>query len=65
MYVLKDRQCERCGNDIQVLPYTDKDEYGRSETVVDCGMCVYCGKIDILPQEDYRQFVSQFCIRRY
>lgn len=64
MYVLKYRVCERCGGDIQVLPYTEKDECGNKETLVDYGRCVNCDKTDILPQEDYHEFVRTFCIRK-
>lgn len=63
MYVLKDRKCERCDNYIQVHSYRDKDRIGRDIRVVDYGSCVCCGKLDILPIEEYSKFVHQFCIR--
>ena len=53
-YILRDRKCERCQNKIEVLS---------ADGVVDCGKCVSCGKIEILPQENYREFINEFCIR--
>lgn len=65
MYILKDRKCARCENDeIIVHSYSEKDKYGRNKTIVDYGECSYCCGIEILPQEDFRTFVSQFCIRK-
>lgn len=59
MYVLKEHKCERCGGSIIVFPFTEK-----SEVVVDYGACEYCGKIEILPSENYRRFVAEFCERK-
>lgn len=60
MYVLKDRKCERCGNEIEVLMYKDN----KGTFIVDNGECVFCGKVEILPQEPYIPFVHEFCIKK-
>lgn len=67
MYVLKDRKCERCGNEILVLHYKDKSWItGKTGLYVDHGECVFCGKIEILPGEEYKSFVERYCVsRRY
>lgn len=64
MYVLRDMKCCRCENEIIVYGFTEKNRCGKYKSVVDYGECVYCGKKEILPQENFRDFVSQFCIRK-
>lgn len=59
MYVLKDRKCDICNNYIQVFSFNDEDTDKR---FVDSGECTNCGKVDILPQEEYRGFVRDYCI---
>lgn len=61
MNFLKDAKCSRCGGKIAVIPYTEKNKYGIYETVVDCGRCIYCDKGVVLPCENYREFVREFC----
>lgn len=62
MYVLKQRMCDRCGSYIHVSSYKERDDYGKDISVVDCGTCITCGKIEILPQDDFKEFVSEHCI---
>ena len=64
MYLLKNIKCSRCGGEIAVLPYTEDDQFGKSRRVVDCGKCTYCDKVEILPTEDYRDFVRDYCYAR-
>lgn len=64
MYVLKDRRCSHCDNDIIVYGVSKKDLNSRYCTVVDYCECAYCGIKDILPQEDFKSFVSKFCNRK-
>lgn len=64
MYLLKNRRCSRCGGEIAVLPYTEDDQFGKLRIVVDCGKCIYCDKVEILPTEDYRIFVRAYCYAR-
>ncbi len=61
MYVLKN-PCSRCGGNVLVNYY--KDEEGNK--IVDCGECLYCGKIEILSQDEYDEFITRCCkyIRR-
>ena len=62
MYVLKQRMCDRCKSYISVSSYRERDENGKDRLVVDCGTCITCGKIEILPQDDFKEFVSEHCI---
>ena len=64
MYVLKDRKCRKCGENIAVLSYAQKNKLGKYELIVDYGECIYCGKVEILPNEDYRSFVREFCEKK-
>lgn len=63
MYVLKQRICDRCGSYIRVSSYRERDDYGKDISVVDCGTCITCDKIEILPQDDFREFVSEYCVK--
>lgn len=63
MYVLKDSKCQICNGEIEVFAYTGQDEYGKTITVVDHGQCSCCGKIVILPQDDFREFIYKHCRR--
>lgn len=64
MFILKDLNCSRCGGEIQVFGYTEKDKHGKTRTIVDYGQCTYCGKIEILPQDDFREFTYLYCRKR-
>lgn len=63
MYVLKDTKC-KCGGFIEVLGYKDKDKNGKNVTLVDVGSCIDCGKVEILPPEDFHGFVHQHCMKK-
>lgn len=64
MNILKDVKCSNCGGEIAVIPFREMDIYGRVRTVVDCGRCTNCDKLEILPTEEYTYFVQNFCERR-
>jgi hypothetical protein len=55
MYILNNMKCERCGGDIQVI------SYGRE---VDRGECTKCSLVEILPSDDYKEFVDKFCVKK-
>ena len=54
--VLNEVFCTRCGNEsIRVVP---------CDGIVSHGECKVCDKQIVLPQENFREFVNEYCVRR-
>jgi|WetSurMetagenome_2_1015567.scaffolds.fasta_scaffold511116_1 hypothetical protein len=56
MIILKDIKCEYCNNDIEIA--TANDEFG--VRFVSHGVCVYCGKEIVLPNESLKGFKKYY-----
>jgi len=58
MYILRGSFCERCGKNIIVDSFYDKEI---KMLVVNGGVCEWCLKNVILPSEPFYDFVREFC----
>lgn len=59
MKVLRGVKCNKCGGDIGVISYYDKES---KSTVVSHGCCVDCSSNVCLPQERYMEFIRENCV---
>lgn len=57
-YILE-QKCIKCNGEISVISYK-----GKKGPVVSHGECINCGRVEILPEEPFLQFVNQFCRKK-